>query len=260
MSGLTIDTPQAVVSVDAEYRFPQLARPAFEAAYYRTIEALEHEVTVERLDRLTESILSITDSCIVQAQEMLLTASQMSLACSEGCSFCCRHLVVSCNLPEALLILHYLQTRNSPLSVAEASEKVREFVENRVEHRILNLHHESGEGLDCPFLHEHQCAIYPVRPVMCRGYNAFDAHACRAYHAQPTVNHEMRIFAPQTEMAQAISTGLRTALVVKGLVAKRSYNLMTALQIAFDVPEALERWQSWKKVFHRALLHESSVQ
>lgn len=36
-----------------------------------------------------------------------------------------------------------------------------------------------GAGISCPFLHEHVCSIYPVRPSACRGWMSADLEACK---------------------------------------------------------------------------------
>lgn len=97
--------------------------------------------------------------------------------CIEGCSECCGPF---------------------PLSHKEL-EKIREYLEQlgRIVPGLipglnLPIEWEAGQTLNCAFLEEGRCSIYPVRPLICMGMGAVDseqlicfAHRVRARRLMP---------------------------------------------------------------------------
>lgn len=69
------------------------------------------------------------------------------IACKKGCDACCRFL--SLFPVEAL-------------SISKAYSRLPENIKQQINHRLR--HHKDA----CPLLIDHACALYPVRPIICR--------------------------------------------------------------------------------------------
>lgn len=81
------------------------------------------------------------------------------LACSKGCSGCCRtHHTIPVYPLELVGISWY--------AVEKISAPERETLKN-----LLRSYREYGS---CPFLLEEVCIVYPMRPIACRQFNVFD--------------------------------------------------------------------------------------
>ncbi len=95
-----------------------------------------------------------------------------SIQCKEQCVSCCfiRRL---CTLSEGMAILRYMEK--------EFSESQRESIRMRVESTASSIQRlradgfcdsedsfQRAGGIECPFLTEGRCTIYPVRPLECR--------------------------------------------------------------------------------------------
>ena len=75
-------------------------------------------------------------------------------ACHRGCDACCRKATVPFTEPELTAISWY------------ASEVLQGDLRQRVKQRLIE--HETT--LECPFLVDGACSIYPVRPLICRQF------------------------------------------------------------------------------------------
>lgn len=96
----------------------------------------------------------------------------LEIRCGAGCHGCCFDLK-ACSESEGLLIDEYLR-ENFP---ADRQEHFRSRVESAAacfrKRRKLGVCESSDEfersgGIECPFLEQGRCAIYPVRPLSCR--------------------------------------------------------------------------------------------
>ena len=108
-------------------------------------------------------------------------ADRNTLACKQGCSWCC-HFSIDIRPIEAFNIVEFMLANFS----AERIEQIRsELLAND---RVLsNLDDEQRMQLNikCPFLAEGSCTIYAARPQTCRNYHATDAAGCKQSYEQP---------------------------------------------------------------------------
>ncbi len=117
---------------------------------------------------------------------LLPKAKKDSILCRDKCSHCCFTMKV-CTLSEAMLIIDYMTTHFS----LKEQERLRLRVESNTstlkKWRNLGLcesdrkFSEAG-GMECPFLKDSSCSIYPVRPISCRSQIAlkgFNTNLCR---------------------------------------------------------------------------------
>ncbi|MFH0837278.1 MAG: YkgJ family cysteine cluster protein [Candidatus Aenigmatarchaeota archaeon] len=117
------------------------------------------------------------------------------VTCYKGCDICC-HQPVSSALEEALLIYLFLRDNDDITKLAlskyddwrKLAGSVEEYDIGMRESMIAGLSGKRGLSDDtvryiekynaknnpCPFLSEHVCTIYPVRPVACRNMLSLD--------------------------------------------------------------------------------------
>ena len=136
-----------------------------------TPQDLFSEKTMKSLSDLTLSYYAQWDQQWPEIQKNIESQGH-NIQCRESCSNCCFSRK-SCSLSEGMTILDYMQKHFSP----ERQEHFR----LRVESNASSLAKLQGEGvcesdesfglsggLECPFLEQERCAIYPVRPLECR--------------------------------------------------------------------------------------------
>lgn len=81
------------------------------------------------------------------------------LACSKGCSHCCKTHQTIPVYPLELVGLSWFVTEKTSGSARKAVKaQLRDY----------------REGDPCPFLVEEICSVHPLRPVSCRQFNVFD--------------------------------------------------------------------------------------
>lgn len=99
-----------------------------------------------------------------------------AIACRPGCDFCCHNQIEVLPL-EALAIGSFVQA----LPPAELKQ-LQERIETSLAQRAGKTKHDiarSRREFPCPFLSRGLCAIYPIRPLVCRAMHSLDADFCR---------------------------------------------------------------------------------
>lgn len=114
--------------------------------------------------------------------EVLKADPQGKVECRRGCDFCCHRIVVA-GVFEAVAIAEHVRvgfTQDQKDALKIRAEK----------YAADSLPFRDGRALmarpTCPFLIDGECSIYSVRPVACRGWNSYSAHACQARLRQPS--------------------------------------------------------------------------
>lgn len=136
-----------------------------------------------------ETIISHFIKVYNEADKTMLSLNPF---CKKGCSWCCYQSVEILNWEEAV-ILDYLQSwKHSQVfqEVLKNLERWFSFFENatctKTELTMYDafdiLHAQQADSnIACPFLVDHCCAIYPVRPLCCRCHIATgNARKCKA--------------------------------------------------------------------------------
>jgi hypothetical protein len=169
-----------------------------------------------------------------------------SIACREGCSFCC-YLQVITTIPE---VLHIATTLRSWTAAEQAALRDR-----------IAAHREVMAGLDrdarrrtrvaCPLLRDGLCSVYPIRPMSCRGWNSLDVRVCEADYLDPTQQTLGAIYGPQHEIHIYVQEGMGAGLQASGLQHER-VELVAALQVCLDVPDVQDRWLAGQRLFDPA--------
>jgi Fe-S-cluster containining protein len=198
-----------------------------------TIVAIAHEAT------------TIADSAVQKAKQIVRSPS---LACKEGCDWCC-HLDVGTSVPEVIRIADYLRQTQSSEELQAIRDRLRKRHEMRRERLLVR---RNGTGLPCALLVDHRCTVYPVRPLTCRGANSTDSKACERFLQEPK-RTVIPNYAPQHRIAAFVLDGTRAGISESGLKGE-SLELTAALRIALEEPDAAERWLAGEPVFEQARL------
>jgi hypothetical protein len=166
------------------------------------------------------------------------------LACRDRCSSCCVAKVVA-TAPEVLRIAEHLRRTRSEEAFAALLERVRAADDKT---RAMTRAARLSARIPCPLLHEGSCSVHPVRPLLCAGWNSLDAGACERYFEAPEGKPTAPVYAPAYEVMSAVLAGLGKACFDAGLDGSL-LELIAALRIAMERPNAAERWQRRLPVF-----------
>lgn len=170
----------------------------------------------------------------------LSAASDAStLACVEGCAFCC-HFRVDVRGAEVLTILDYVRANFS----AGQREQLELDVRSRAQ-LIATLtedeHHKSN--IACPFLQDARCSIYSVRPQTCRNFHATDMAGCKQTFDQPADVEIDPDYAPGVYQAGGAHVDAVSVALKQSGFSVTVYEMNTALAAAMMDPEgARERF------------------
>jgi Fe-S-cluster containining protein len=210
--------------------------------------AREHLSAHDRPARVLEaaaSAMSASEELRRYHLEVLQPSAQ--IACHEGCHWCC-HLKVTVTAPEIFAVAEYLEN--------SAPEAVREGVKARAaelakDARIFSADAKAEAHIPCAMLTERgACAVYAMRPIACRGWNALDSESCRR-----SLDDDQQFVASNEQWARecaAVGLGLLAAIGAAGLPAEL-LELTSGLHIALSEPNALSRWLAGESIFGAAL-------
>ncbi|WP_437949263.1 YkgJ family cysteine cluster protein [Sorangium sp. So ce296] len=170
------------------------------------------------------------------------------IACRAGCSTCCvsKVLVLA---PEVLRIAAHLRATRTEAELAALAERVRAA---DAATRGLSRLERAEARVPCPLLDERgACSVHAVRPIVCAGWSSLDAAACERHFAAPAAVPTAPMHRPSYEVANAVLAGLGWAAREQGLDAA-PLELIAALRIAIERPNAGERWLARLPVFAAA--------
>ena len=99
------------------------------------------------------------DKSVFQSIEQEISKKGRTLACTRGCSSCCKTHVTIPVYPLELLGLYWF-----------ILEKTKETHQEMIIRQLMDF--EPGKG--CPFMVEGVCGVHPMRPMACRFFNVFN--------------------------------------------------------------------------------------
>jgi len=82
--------------------------------------------------------------------------NKRKIACTQGCYNCCLNPIVPITQIELMGISWYV------------SEIINDYAMRTILKQQMQDHEDK---LSCPFLINHECSIYPIRPIACREYH-----------------------------------------------------------------------------------------
>lgn len=206
--------------------------------------------TLLRDARTPLTVIAVADNAAALAEQTLADVRETfrppTLACQEGCDWCC-HLTVGTSVPEVARIIAYLRRTLSPEQFEALRERV--IVQDNAR-REAKAARRNSLRQPCPLLVEHRCVAYPVRPLTCRGCNSTSAHQCELF-LDPRNKAVVPMYVPQHRLTTFVLDGMRAGLTEAGLKGDL-LELAAALRIALETPDALERWLTGAAMFDAA--------
>lgn len=169
------------------------------------------------------------------------------IACADKCAACCVSKVAVV-APEILRIAEHLRRALDASAFADLLARVRAADERT---RGLTRRERALAGVPCPLLDAGSCSIHAVRPLICRGWSSLDRGACERHFASRGALPVAPAHAPSYELASAVLAGLGKACNDAGLDGG-ALELVAALRIALERPNAADRWLRRLPVFAQA--------
>jgi Fe-S-cluster containining protein len=157
-------------------------------------------------------------------------------ACAPQCFFCC-FLWTDVMPLEVLRIADHLLRTASPDDLAEVRRRLRERLSAPLGDRPCGL--LTAEG---------RCAVYPIRPMTCRGFHSFSKSACQASLEGRTSGPTAALDEPLHMLVAAMQEGIERGLAEHGFESGW-VELNEALLHALDLPTPLISWLSREPIF-----------
>jgi len=168
-----------------------------------------------------------------------------TLACREGCTWCC-YFTVDVRAAEVFRIIDVVE------QLFTSAEKAQVYAEVRANSAALRKLREGERvtrNLKCPFLSEGRCIIYAARPQSCRNYHATDVAGCQQSYEEPDNLDIDPDFAPGVYQAGGAHVEAFNAGMSDAGYDVNTYELNCALDAALSEPGARERFESRLKPF-----------
>jgi Fe-S-cluster containining protein len=218
--------------------------PMMMAAWESGLDALGFKLAPSQMVEVAKRASAQADATRLK----VLASTKEMPACSKGCSWCCSHKV-GVTVPEVIAIVTYLKA--SPERLEATRQRAAELAQNPL---IFSDSEKPRARIPCALLNEDgSCSVYPVRPLPCRSWLSTDVESCK--------QHLDEAAAPQVVLGAARSGRLIQLGVVKVMDDIQRYpylvELTAGLDIALNVPGAIESWIAGEPVFERASAAQS---
>lgn len=195
-------------------------------------------------------LAAATSACVTLAEEFLAAhqkpPERTAIACGPGCGTCCA-LYVSILFPEGAAIALYLREALPPADFTRARSRLDDLCR---ELQGLDAAENPVMPRSCPFLDRHgSCAIYPVRPLLCRAVTSTDPESCRGAIAGNSFGETpqivMNLF--QKEVMETVFEELGRVVDRSGRDG-RSFVLPLLVQRILKNPQVVERWMEGERL------------
>lgn len=235
-------TSQNHIEEDPEERIAETARRLVK-------KAVRHGYTIETLESIFTSANALAGGVLAAVRRV--NGAPKPTACGSGCTYCC-HLQVEISVPELVSLVSYID-ENFSLAEIEALKARVDEAERQT--RGLNSYERLFARVRCPLLSDGQCSVYPARPLVCRGYNSYNWAICAQDLSYPRSWRLVPHDAAQKNIYSDVLEGVSSGLKEEGL-SSELLELIAALRIALDRPDACERWLAGEPVFEPAIAPE----
>lgn len=208
--------------------------------------ALRRGYTIETLKRIFTSSNALAGGVLAAVRRV--KGEPKPTACGAGCTYCC-HLQVELSVPELVSLVSHINENFSQEEKEALKDRV-DAAERRA--RGLNSYERLFARVPCPLLSDGQCSVYPARPLVCRGYNSHNWAICAQDLSYPRswrlIPHDSAQKSIYSDVLEGVSSGLKDEGLPSDLL-----ELIAALRIALDQPDAVERWLAGDPVFEPAI-------
>lgn len=142
----------------------------------------------------------------------------IAIHCQAGCKYCC-HLRVAAFPYEAAAIASYI---DSELPREQAQELRKRIAEKAALIAGISEEQHFTTNIECAFLVEGKCAVYPVRPSACAGYHSLSLERCIDAFNNPLDMDTVKPDSEElTQFHAALDEGIKQALISLGLAAEK---------------------------------------
>jgi len=207
-------------------------------------EYLAGGVSETNLVRLMSAAYEAVDGLIISFRNRCQREG-LKIDCQQGCAWCC-HQAVLVSTQETLLISRYLSEEmpDEQQQVVYRNALKKEAVTGAMSVRefLQTLH-------TCPFLKDHSCLVYPVRPMACRCYLSSDVDSCLTQYHQP-VNRQIMaaLYDFPLRAGRSINEGIR-AVLMQNRIITTEWLLEVLITKSFTKPEIFDEWLSGEDPF-----------
>jgi hypothetical protein len=204
-------------------------------------ELLEDEIALIMATEPAEKHTERIAKAISTHFEAIACEGTQSFACKKGCSYCCA-IEAFARPVEIFSVARFvrLAARHKMLGNIDAfTAKLRRVYGEDPEARYR-------KRKPCPFLFDGGCAVYAVRPLMCRFFVSRDLDRCIRFSQGSEENipyDQIRVVA-----VIACGQGLSASLGAKGIL-DGSYSLAGGVSKALRIPDLETRWLRGEDVF-----------
>lgn len=181
---------------------PQINEQLAALVSHNVLEILGTEPTPDRVLVLTRQAHAWADALLARFEAD--NPLPHPIACRPGCDFCCHNQVEVTPL-EALAIGNFIQ-----LLPVDERTCLQDRIQTSLASRAGKTRHDiarSRQQFPCPFLSQGLCAIYPVRPLVCRAMHALDAGCCEQALQDENLSPD-RYYLHRDEIVRSIIKGL----------------------------------------------------
>jgi Fe-S-cluster containining protein len=213
-------------------------------------EEKEIVISLIREGRTPQQAVKIAVKALAWADQIIIDVEAepplpRAIVCQAGCHFCCFNQVEVTPV-EVLAIGDYVERRFSPAAKAALIRELERAISlksGKTKVQIARLRRE----LRCPFLREGCCAVYEVRPLVCRAIHSLDAAQCqRAFRSSQHTGVEH--YSHRNEIVGSILKGLLEGCREMGCQAE-PLDLAQALRDFFEATSPIEQWIEGKRTF-----------
>lgn len=200
-----------------------------QSAAQATVACFSRKSGVEAALELSKAVNFQLGTAFVRFQER-----NVDIQCQAGCKFCC-HLRVAAFPYEAAAIASYI---DSELPQEQALELRKRVAEKAALISGMTVEQHFTTNIECAFLYEGKCSVYPVRPSSCAGYHSLSRERCEFAYNHPA---DLETVKPDSEELKqfhaAIDEGIKQALMALEFDAEKG-ELHTAMAKALNARPA----------------------
>ena len=210
-----------------------------------TVESLAAHRTPRQVRAVAATMSEAFESAITGLETP--SPPEKPLACKKGCDHCC-HLTVMADGVTVLRIADYVRETFGRAERTLLDMRLIVY-EDKVEK--MTQSQRSMARLPCPLLVDGACTVHPVRPLVCRSFNSYDAESCKRQIHGGGSTSEIPSWNVPWLVGLALDAGIKDALL-ESSYAEGDIELGLGLKAALDHPNSSERWLAGDRIFARA--------
>jgi Fe-S-cluster containining protein len=207
-------------------------------------------IKIIREGRTAPQALKIALNAYAWAEELIQRSEAVPpldppIICQTGCHFCCFNQV-EITPAEAVVIGDYVDRRFTAGEKADLRPRLEAAINFKSGKSKLEIS-LSRQELPCPLLREGRCAIYEVRPLICRAMHSLEVSPCEAAF-RLNRNTGVEHYVHRDEIVGSILKGLLDGCREMGCQAE-PLDLAQALRDFLDAASPLEQWITGERTF-----------